>query len=114
MDGTEGALDGCEEVDDWTRREAGSYPHASDWQRAAGESPIQALFRRQGPSTRVSTGVHGAALDAGVDRKDEGVMDRTVWGAQEGYSCQRGTKVTGSKQEEMQSGSRRYYQTLPL
>ncbi len=40
-------------------------------------------------------------------------MDRTVRGAQEGHGCQRGTRVTGSKQEEMPSSSREYYQTLP-
>ena len=62
---------------------------------------------------RVSTVVHGAASDAEVDRKDEGVIDRTVRGAREGHGCQRGTRVTGSKQEEMQSSSRKYYQTLP-
>ena len=62
---------------------------------------------------RVSTGVHGAASNAGVDRKDEEVVDRTVRGAQEGHGCQSGTRVTGSKQEEMQSGSHKYYQTLP-
>ena len=61
---------------------------------------------------RVSTGVHGTASDAGVDKKDEGVVDRTVQGAQEGHGCQRGTWVTGSKQEEMQSGSHKYYQIL--
>ena len=49
----------------------------------------------------------------GVERKDEGVVDRTVWSAQEGHGCQCGTRVTGSKQEEMQSYSRKYYQTLP-
>ena len=62
---------------------------------------------------RVSTGVHGAASDAGVDRKDEEVVDRIVRGAQEGHGCQRGTRVTGSEQEEMQSVLHKYYQTLP-
>ena len=40
-------------------------------------------------------------------------MDRTIRVAQESHGCQRGTRVTGSKQEDMQSGSCKYYQTLP-
>ncbi len=38
--------------------------------------------------------------DARVDRKDEGVMDRTVRGAQEDHGCQRGTRVTGSNKKK--------------